>query len=198
MRRFLAWIAASSALTGILLLQKGIALNKLSLAYIERTGSYPYVVLALCTLMLYLKREKIVYAMQNKPRPFHVIAGIALVALSIFPPADKPALQIFALILLWLGVFTALFGEATLLPLALLGIYGVALVFPSLVAMLGSSYPLTTTTILVALLRPFLPITNYGQTIHFIDAAGARQAYIIDAACSGSTSLAIFLSIFLS
>jgi exosortase/archaeosortase family protein len=147
--------------------------------------------------MLYLKREKINADMQKKTKLFHVVIGVSLAGISLLPAFDEPSFQLFDFMLLWLGIFIIFFGKALLIPSLLLGIYGFALLFPPVVSKLGNFYPLATTITLVLLLRPFLPIGNQGQSIYFLDAAGGRQTYFIDAACSGSASLAIFLSIFL-
>lgn len=192
----LAGMVTSALLTAAFFLEKNIPLNKFSLSYIQKTGAYPYVVLALCILMLYLKRERIISDMQKKTSLLYVIIGISFAILSIVLPSGEPHFLVFALLLLWLGIFTTLFGKAALLPLALLGIYGFAIVFPMLISGL-SLYPLATTIILVTLLSPFLTISNHSQTIYFLDNAGVSQTYFIDSGCSGSASLALFLSIFL-
>lgn len=195
MRRQLLWIATSIVFTAVFL-KRGISLDKLSPAYIEKTGAYPYIVLAMCVILLFLKKTQIIALMKNKTRLPYTIIGISLSALSMLIQADEPTIQIFALLLLWSGIFTAFFGKASRIPLALLGIYGFALVFPPLVSMAGNFFPMATTTFLVTLLSPLIPISNQGQTIHFLDASGNTQSYFIDAGCSGSASLAIFLSLF--
>ncbi|MCZ7383833.1 MAG: archaeosortase/exosortase family protein [Candidatus Methanoperedens sp.] len=196
MRRQLLWIATSIVITALFFMKRGISLDKLSPAYIEKTGAYPYIVLAMCVLILFLKREQIIVLMKIKTRLPYTIIGISLSALSVLIQADEPSIQIFAFLLLWSGIFTAFFGKASWMPLALLGIYGFALVFPPLVSRSGNFYPMATTTFLVTLLSPLIPISNQGQIIHFLDASGNTQNYFIDAGCSGSASLAIFLSLF--
>ncbi|MCZ7399996.1 MAG: exosortase/archaeosortase family protein [Candidatus Methanoperedens sp.] len=196
MRKLLVWIATSIVFTAVFFLKRGISLDKLSPAYIEKTGAYPYIVLSMCVILLFLKREQIIALMNIKTHLPYTIIGISLSALSMLIQVDEPPIQIFALLLLWLGIFTAFFGKASWIPLALLGIYGFALVFPPLVFRFGNFYPMATTTILVTLLSPLIPISNQGQTIHFLDVSGNTQNYFIDAGCSGSASLAIFLSLF--
>ncbi len=196
MRRQLLWIATSIVFTAVFFLKRGISLDKLSPAYIEKTGAYPYIVLAMCVILLFLKRTQIIVLMKIKTRLPYTIIGISLSALSVLIRADEPTIQIFALLLLFAGIFTAFFGKASWMPLALLGIYGFAFVFPPLVSRFGNFYPMATTTFLVTLLSPLIPISNQGQTIHFLDASGNTQNYFIDAGCSGSASLAIFLSLF--
>ncbi|MCZ7381922.1 MAG: exosortase/archaeosortase family protein [Candidatus Methanoperedens sp.] len=150
MRRQLLWIATSIVFAAVFFLKRGISLDKLSPAYIEKTGAYPYIVLAMCVLILFLKREQIIALMKIKTRLPYTIIGISLSALSVLIQADEP----------------------------------------------GSFYPMATTTFLVTLLSPLIPIGNQGQTIHFLDVSGNTQNYFIDAGCSGSASLAIFLSLF--
>jgi exosortase/archaeosortase family protein len=197
MRRFQAWIAASIALSTVLLFLRGGALGKLSLEYIERTGVYPYAVLGLSLLFLYSKREVILSSVEGGSSALHALVGGLLVLTALLIPVGDPAVLIFAVLLLWLGSFTALFGRAGMMPLAVLGIYGFALVFPSFIVGLGRTYPLFTTIVLVSLLGPVLPISNTGQSIHFFDSLGGRQSYFIDAGCSGSAALTVFLSVFL-
>ncbi len=196
MRKILTWICVSSVLTGIFLIQGGFSFDKISPSYIEKTGAYPYVVLGMCILVLYLNRSYIVSSMEMEIRKSHIILGISLAVISIFLPANEPPIQIFTILLLWLGIFTALFGRAAFMPLALAGIYGFALLFPPILSESGALFPLTTTIVLVSVLQPLIPISNQGQTIHFLDIAGRNQAYFVDAGCSGSASLAIFLSLF--
>jgi exosortase/archaeosortase family protein len=196
MRRFQAWIAASIFLSAVLLFMRGGVLGKLSSDYIEATGVYPYAVLGLSLLLLYSKREILLSSVVEGSSIIHSLIGGLLVLTSLLMPVGNPAVLVFAVLLLWLGTFTALVGRAGLIPLAILGIYGFALVFPSFIVWLGSSFPLFTTIVLVSLLGPVLPISNSGQSIHFFDALGGRQSYFIDAGCSGSAALTVFLSVF--
>jgi exosortase/archaeosortase family protein len=196
MRRIVKWILTSSILSTIMLLKNGMVFDKLSLDYIERTGAYPYAVLALCGVFLYSKRTEIKSAIEEKITLSTSLIGGSLAVLAIYLPAGEPAIQIFTVLLIWLGMFTALFGRAGEIPLTLLGVYGISIAVPPLIRAMGSSFPMATTTALVFLLRPVLAISNTGQSINFFDVVGERQSYYIDAACSGSAAFTVFLSIF--
>ena len=196
MRKILAWITVSSVVTGILIMKEGFSFDKVSPAYIEKTGTYPYVVLGMCIFMLYLKRSHIVDSMEMEIRKSHVILGISLAIISMLLPANEPPIQILAILLLWVGIFTAMFGRAALIPIVLVGIYSFALLFPLILSGSGDIFPMVTTIVLVSLIQPFIPLGNQDQTIHFLDIAGGNQYYFIDAGCSGSASLAIFFSLF--
>ncbi len=194
--RKILWIVISTVLTIAFILEKDIPQDRYTLSYIQKTGAYPYAVLTMCILMLYLKKDRITADIQKKTSIFQSIIGISLTGLSMLLPANEPRFMLFNLLLLWLGIFTAVFGKPPSILFALPGIYGFSLLFPPLIAGLGNLYPLISTIILVTLLTPFVSISNQGQSIHFLDAAGGSQTYFIDSACSGSASLAIFFSIF--
>lgn len=196
MRKIIIWPIISTLLTGIFFLQRGFSFDKLSTAYIQKTGAYPYIVLAMCILLLYLKRDKILAGMQEGTNTPMAIIGLSLAGLSMILAFDEPSFQIFGLMLLWLGIFTFLFPKAASIPLFLLGIYGFALVFPPIVSRSGNFFPMATTAVLILIMGPFLPISHQGTTIRFLDISGGYQTYLIDAGCSGSASLAIFLSLF--
>jgi len=196
MRKILLYLIISLFLSVIFFLGGGVSLDKLSLEYIQKTGAYPYIVFSLCILMLYIKRDRISAKMQKTTTPLYSVIGLSLAGLSLFLRYDEPSFQAFSLFLIWVGIFAALFAEAALIPLYLLGVYGFALVFPSFLASTGNFFPIATTSVLMSVLRPFIAIENQGTLIHFMDISGGRQTYLIDAACSGSASLSIFLSIF--
>ncbi len=175
---------------------KGLALLALSPEFVRRTGAYPYAVLALCFLLLYSKRLEIIQSIKDVSHS-DVFIGASLVFIAFILPAPTPALWILGVLLLWLGVFTALFGPASTLPMMITSVYGFALAIPYLLNIIGRSFPLATTKALVSSLAPLIPITGKGQSITFIDATGGSQSYFIDAACSGSGAISIFLSVFM-
>ncbi|MCX9074401.1 MAG: exosortase/archaeosortase family protein [Candidatus Methanoperedens sp.] len=186
----------SILLTGLLFQYNTYSFDKFSIAYIEKTGAYPYIVLAFCILMLYLKRDIIIAEAQKETGLLYTVIGFSLAGLPGLLTFNELPFLIFDLLLIWLGIFIAVYGKAAIIPSVLLGIYGFAIIFPPFVLELGNFFPLTTATTLVFLLHPFLPISNQGTTIHFIDLSGLRQTYLIDAGCSGSASIAVFLSLF--
>ncbi|MCZ7360991.1 MAG: exosortase/archaeosortase family protein [Candidatus Methanoperedens sp.] len=190
------WLIISILLTGLLFQYNTYSFDKFSIAYIEKTGAYPYIVLAFCILMLYLKRDIIIAEAQKETGLLYTVIGFSLAGLPGLLTFNELPFLIFDLLLIWLGIFIAVYGKAAIIPSVLLGIYGFAIIFPPFVLELGNFFPLTTATTLVFLLHPFLPISNQGTTIHFIDLSGLRQTYLIDAGCSGSASIAVFLSLF--
>ena len=92
---------------------------------------------------------------------------------------------VFLMLLACLGLFAIFFGEACLIPSALLGIYCFAIVFPLLISRyVGTQYSLATVLIVVSILTAFgYPITSQGQLIHIYSPTNGIDLFaFIDAA----------------
>lgn len=178
----------------------------LSFDYIQSHGAYPWFVLLLCLLWIWMKRVEIRRGMQIGGSPFFIAAGLIMLVVSLTaslhylpsPNADYGFI-VFLMLLAYLGLFAIFFGEACLIPSALLGIYCFALVFPLLISRyVGTQYSLVTVLIVVSILTAFgYPITSQGQLIHIHLPTNDIDIFaFIDAACSGSVSLGVFIAIF--
>ncbi len=128
--------------------------------------------------------------------PF-VIAGVALVALSIFLPRSDDFL-IFLMLMGWLGLFTLIFAGASILPSILLTIYGFSLIFPLLMngwsGELSAMLVTKTVTGITGILG--LPITGEGVVIHFTNLAGNAISTTIVPGCAGYATIGVFIALF--
>ena len=178
----------------------------LSFDYIQSHGAYSWFVLLLCILWIWMKRVEIRRGMQTRGSPFFIAAGLIMLVVSLTASLHYSSTHslgygfiVFLMLLACLGIFTIFFGEACLIPSALLGIYCFALVFPLLISRYaGTQYSLATVLIVVSILTAFgYPITSQGQLIHIhLPANNINLPVFIDAACSGSASLGVFIAIF--
>jgi exosortase/archaeosortase family protein len=179
----------------------------LSFDYIQSHGAYPWFVLLLSLLWIWMKRVEIRRGMQTGESHFLIAAGLIMLVASLIaslhysPGLISPDYEfiVFLMLLACLGLFAIFFGEACLIPSALLGIYCFALVFPLLISRyVGTQYSLATVLIVVSILTAFgYPITSQGQLIHIhLPANNINISVFIDAACSGSASLGVFIAIF--
>lgn len=171
----------------------------LSLSYIQHHGVYPWFVLSLCFLWIWLKREEISEKMcfeKIYSRPPFIILGFTLFGLSLLLPGSSQFV-VFRLLLACVGIFTILFGEAIFIPIILQGVYGFTLVFPILISKFAEvQYSVTTVWVVVSLLKGFgYQIQSQGQLIRFSSLSGEISIFI-DAECSGSASMAVFIAIF--
>jgi exosortase/archaeosortase family protein len=178
----------------------------LSFDYIQSHGAYSWFVLLLCFLWIWMKRVEIRRGMQMRRKTFFIAVGLIMLVVSLtaslhYLPSPTPDYEFvfFLLLLACLGIFAIFFGEACLIPSALLGIYCFALVFPLLISRyFGTRYSLATVLIVVSILTAFdYPITSQGQLIHIHSPTNDIDIFaFIDAACSGSVSLGVFIAIF--
>ena len=169
-----------------------------SASYLQLHGVYYWGVLLLCFLWIWLKRREIVRAMQGgKISPLYVFIGLALIGLSFVAPGSNQFIA-FPLLLLWLGVFAVLFGEAALLPAILLGIYGFTLLFPEMISRFAETqYSMVTVWTVVAILAGFgFPITHQGRLIVFAGLSGDSVSILIGPTCAGHASMGVFLALF--
>ncbi|MFC2066437.1 archaeosortase/exosortase family protein [Chloroflexota bacterium] len=155
-------------------------------------------ILGLCTLSLWLKRKDILPGMQvARPDPLSIIAGVALLALSIFLPSSDTFL-IFLMLLGWLGVFVIIFNRACLIPSMLLAIYGFSLVLPTLIIRgLGEPAAMATANILTAITRMVgLPVTSVGLVLHITTLTGDVISVTVGPTCIGYRAISLFIALF--
>jgi len=193
------WIALCAATSAIFFREFWTNITFiLSWDYAQAYGVFPWVVLALCALMIWAKRRTILEKLQtSRLSPPFILAGLSLFALAVVPPTSEQYI-VLQLLLAFLGIFTILFGEATFIPTILLAIYGLTSILPVAVSRFaGYHYALATTVPLVAILKLFgFPITNQGVAIHLTNPSGQDTYATVDASCAGGESMAVFLAIF--
>ena len=169
----------------------------LSFNYLQQHGVYPWFVLFLCLLWIWLKRAEISEKMSTEKNyaPF-IILGLTLFGLSLLLPSSSQFI-VFRLILACVGIFSILFGAAVYIPILLLGVYGFTLVFPILITEFAEvQYSVATVWAVVSILKGFgYQIQSQGQLIQFSGLSGEISIFI-DTECSGSASMAVFIAIF--
>lgn len=172
-------------------------------SYFQSQGLYPWAVLMLCAFWIYLKRDELTERRQAEPEKFadlpFFLLGVGALALSLSMPRNvEIQALVFEILLACWGLFAILFGRAAILPGALLGIYGFSVAFPLAVARyLDAQYSLATVWTVVTVLKTSgFQAMSQGQSIIFTSASGREISLFINAACSGSASMSIFLAIF--
>lgn len=165
-------------------------------------GMYPWAVLLLCAFWVYLKKNEVREAMLAEKlfaSPPLLLLGVGALAASFLLPKNvELSFTVFELLLACLGLFTIFFGKAAFIPGALLGIYGFTISFPLAVAKyVDFQYSIATVWMVVNVLKTFgFQVASYGQVISFPTIAGRGMSVFVDAACSGSASMTIFIAIF--
>lgn len=170
-------------------------IGSLTPEYFTLNAVYPFVILFLCVVFLYAKRHEI---HDEKPSLIYAISGAGMISGSFFLPAVTPEFEIFRLLLALTGLAFLFFGEAASLPALLLCIFGFGISFPKLVdAYIGIAYAQFSTKIAYSIGSLFIPATQGDTAISMITLSGERLIMIINAACSGSASMSVFLVIFM-
>jgi exosortase/archaeosortase family protein len=194
------WGAVSVALAAFLLAGTNwrALLATLSYNYIVTSNNVaPWGVLALAALMVYLKRKQIRAAMDSRPAPVLVAAGLVIVCLAFFVPLSEP-FWLLRLLTAWIGVFVVIFGSAAVIPLLLLGAYAFTICFPLLVdTYLEAGYASTAVAPTAWLLHLFgLHIAVDGQLFQFPLPSGAPMQVTVTSGCAGPSTIAVFVVIF--
>lgn len=177
-----------------------LVIAKLSLP--PHRGAYPWAVLFLCAFWVYLKKNEVKEAMLSEKlfaSPQFLLLGAGALAASFLLPRNVGLpFIVFELLLAYLGMFAIFFGRAAFIPGVLLGIYGFTIGFPLAVAKYaGFQYSMATVWMVVNVLKTFgFQAASRGQVISFPNVAGSEMSVFIDAACSGSASMTIFIAIF--
>ncbi len=164
----------------------------------------PWGVLALCLVFLWVKRKQVWQKMENAPahqvthsRGIQFLLGACLVAAAILIPYAVDYL-IFRILLISIGVFIALFGEAARLPSILLAIYGFAISFPLFIRQFAEDpYAMTSRGPVMWLMNLFgYPMQNQGQWLNFFSNAGEAIRVQVTVDCAGPATMGTFIAIF--
>lgn len=190
------WLAISIAIT--------ILRTVFSQGHILVSGqfkAYPFVILMLCITFGWLKRNAILSQMNKGgvlAEPAYLVAGVLITVMSLLMPLSAdPSFFLFNIFLMSTGLFMVFFGAAAYLPSLLLFVYGFSISFPILLnEFFGTEYAVITTSIVAHTASLIYPVGFEGQVLSIINAEGVRSLLYIDAGCSGSASIAIFLTVF--
>ena len=178
--------------------------SPLNYATLKQNGFYLWAVLALCVAWVYVKRTEILDAARTGTDSRWVVAGIILASASLgllyyaATFVESLPLTLFAIVFVVVAQFTLFFGKASKIPLMLLGVFGIAVVFPALLeSAVAAPFPRATAVLCVSTLQlARVPVTLSGVTVTLNSLMGYNIVVNVDTRCAGSDSLAIFLAIF--
>jgi exosortase/archaeosortase family protein len=171
---------------------------------LKQDGFYFWAVLALCIVWTYIKRADILEASRKGTDAKWLIFGLLLVGASLVLlfyvsafSASLP-LTLFAIGFVIVAQFSLFFGQASKIPLMLLGLFGVAVGFPVVLENTTAFwFPRATAVLCVSTLQSLgFPVTLNGVTVTLTSLLGYDIVTKVDTRCAGSDSLAIFLAIF--
>jgi len=176
----------------------------LNYATLKQNGFYLWAVLALCIVWGYMKRTEILDAARTRIDSRWVLVGILFAGASLgllyyaAAFAESLPLTLFAIAFVVVAQFAFFFGKASKLPLMLLGVLGIAVVFPALLeSAVAAAFPRATAVLCVSTLQlAKVPVTLSGVTVTLNSLMGYNIVVNVDTRCAGSDSLAIFLAIF--
>jgi len=173
-------------------------------AMLKQNGFYFWAVLVLCVLWAYIKRREILEAARRGTDAKWLTLGLLLAGASVgllyYAAAfsDSLPLTLFTIGFVVVAQFSLFFGQASKIPLMLLGLFGIAVGFPMLLENTAATwFPRATAVLSVSTLQLFgLPVTLNGITVTLNSLLGYDIVTKVDTRCAGSDSLAIFLAIF--
>ncbi|MGB7901101.1 MAG: archaeosortase/exosortase family protein [Halobacteriota archaeon] len=176
----------------------------LNYAALKQNGFYIWAVLGLCVVWGYMKRKEILDAARTGTDSRWVLAGTILAGASLgllyysATFVEALPLTLFAMAFVVVAQFTLFFGKASKIPLMLLGVFGIAVVFPALLeSAVAAPFPRATAVLCVSTLQlARVPVTLNGVTVTLNSLMGYNITVNVDTRCAGSDSLAIFLAIF--
>jgi exosortase/archaeosortase family protein len=176
----------------------------LNYAALKQNGFYIWAVLGLCVVWGYMKRKEILDAARTGTDSRWVLAGTILAGASLgllyysATFVEALPLTLFAIVFVVVAQFTLFFGKASKIPLMLLGVFGIAVVFPALLeSAVAAPFPRATAVLCVSTLQlARVPVTLSGVTVTLNSLVGSNIIVDVDTRCAGSDSLAIFLAIF--
>lgn len=192
--KFYIWLL----ITILFFIFRFIYLGSVNLTHID---TYSVITLIMCTFFLWNKKDHIIDEINNgyTPKIFHIFLGLILIFFSFLLPFGLLYFQfeLFSMLVLLIGIFMIFYGNAAKYPFFLLMIYGISIYTPVLINQIyGTHYAIFTTFVVGYIISLFYPISFMGQKINFINTLGINTTIFIDAACSGSASIAIFLTVF--
>lgn len=176
----------------------------LNYATLKQNGFYLWAVLALCVAWVYVKRTEILDAARTGSDSRWVVAGVILAGASVgllyYAAAfvESLPLILFGIVFVVVAQFTLFFGKASKIPLMLLGVFGIAVVFPALLeSAVAAPFARATAVLCVSTLQlARVPVAVSGVTVTLNSLMGYNIVVNVDTRCAGSDSLAIFLAIF--
>ena len=129
--------------------------------------------------------------------PPFILAGLALLALSVFLPRPDEFLA-FLMLLGFLGIFAIVFSKASFIPAILLAIYGFTVAFPILmIGWLGEPLSVLVTNTVAAITGILgLPIASEGLVLQFFSVTGEAISTIVSPACAGYATIGVFIALF--
>jgi exosortase/archaeosortase family protein len=197
-KKMLLWIAISIAI--ILAGSKAFFMQSSTHVANDFTA-HPLVILMMCSIFGWLKRDVILQQIDDGnlfAESAYLVAGAVIIILSIMmPESTNLAFVLFKILLTLVGVFFVFFGAAAYLPSLLVFVYGFSVSFPKLLdEFFGTQYALVTTRLTAGAAGLVYPVGYDGQLISLINSEGVKNVVYIDSGCSGSASIAIFLTIF--
>ena len=173
----------------------------LSSTQIETDGLYPVVIVALFIAFAYVKRAYITTQIQNsKPDSFYAVTGIVVVIASVMLStySNNPTFLMLCILLYGLGIFSIIFGSASILVSASLSIVVFATALPEIMSVLLEPYysNMNASITYGILYTTGIPVTINNNVITIISSNGEQIGALINSACSGTASLSVFLVIF--
>ena len=198
-KKTLAWFVVSLAVLGF-----GIftALWLNSSTHMSYDGSaHPLVILGLCLVFGWLKRDAVLQHIESDgyfADSFYLVVGVLITVVSVVMPlSTNMAFVLFKILLTFVGVSFVFFGVAAHLPSLLVFVYGFSISVPILLdEFFGTWYALVTTRLTAGFAGLVYPLDYEGQLISLVNSEGVKSMVYIDSGCSGSASIAIFLTIF--
>lgn len=174
----------------------------LSWSYLQTYGAYPWAVLFLCTLFIYVKRNELLEKAKTEELfsepPFIFLGLAALITSLLLPKEVELSFGVFELLLASLGLFAIFFGKVIAIPAILLGVYGFTIAFPILFSRyMEVQYSLATVWMVTTTLKIFgFQLGSQGQVISFLDITGNKITAFVGAPSSGIASMTIFIALF--
>jgi exosortase/archaeosortase family protein len=168
-------------------------------ATIQQYGSYHWGVLAFCLAWAGLNRKEIGERLpRNLPSWPYISLGLALVALGALLPLHHEFTTL-AFLLAWLGFFFCFFGRAALVPALLFAMYAFGLTFSSWAEVIGGPTLTSGTAVVASVITQWVsgqPVTGNGQMLNFVSHSGSNLAVIVNASCSGLSTVGLFIPLY--
>lgn len=171
--------------------------------YYQEGGLFPWIILFFSLIWLFSKRSQLISSFEETgyiPDISHLFPGVpsCLLSISLALVVGGPGLprRIFPASLFIAGIFSV-FG--TELPLILSAVYGVGVFLPILIkTFIEIPFSLTSVKIFSSILRLFgYPIRSEGVRIYISSISGETIVTHIDSICAGSSSLTVFMALFI-
>ena len=174
--------------------------------------AFPWGVLVLCLIFLWLKRKEIASSMRRAGRrgqkaikllPTAICLlptgtlGLGLVVGAVLMPSFQDYL-VFQVLLASLGVFVILFGKGAKIPSIILAIYGFATSFPLAIQRFAEdAYSQTAIAPMMGVMTTLgYPLQNQGQWVHFVSSGGEPISVAITIGCAGPATMGVFIALF--